>query len=174
MDRHGHRLERCLKIELTTASSPCKQVYVSRINAEINGLTQDLGCHIAQVAFVDANVAYAISQNIEADAGFVVAKTMDVGITWSSWLVLPGEDGKEGALHFLDANTGVLRTINGKVFRTIGWWQDLDGSYREHRRQARNWLCRRGSGLDDGVPNDTLQQMAAKVGCRTKSRFQRR
>src|SRR5207244_6803194 len=26
--------------------------------------------------------------------------------------------GKEGALHFFDANTGVMRTINGKVFRT--------------------------------------------------------
>ena len=96
-----------------------KQVYVCRIKAEINGLTQDVGCHIAQVAFVDANVAYAMSQSIGAGAGFVMAKTMDGGTTWSSWLVLPGEEGSEGALHFLDANTGVLRTINGKVFRTI-------------------------------------------------------
>jgi photosystem II stability/assembly factor-like uncharacterized protein len=32
--------------------------------------------------------------------------------------VLPGEDGKEGALYFFDADTGVLRTLNGKLFRT--------------------------------------------------------
>lgn len=95
-----------------------RQVYECRIKAEINGLTQDVGCHIAQVAFVDANVGYGMSQSIGAGAGFVIAKTDDGGTTWSSWIVLPGEEGAEGALYFLDAMTAVLRTISGKVFRT--------------------------------------------------------
>ena len=59
-----------------------------------------------------------MSQALDRRAGFVIAKTEDGGDTWHPWTVLPREDGKEGALHFFDADTGVLRTINGKLFRT--------------------------------------------------------
>src|SRR5437773_4385671 len=93
-------------------------VYQCRVKAEINGLTRDVNCEFDQLYFVDANVGYATSRRIESGAGFVMAKTEDGGATWTPWVILPGEDGKEGALHFFDANTGVMRTINGKVFRT--------------------------------------------------------
>lgn len=108
-----------------------KRVYECRIKAEINGLTQDVSCHIARVAFVDANVGYAMSQSIGAGAGFVIAKTDDGGTNWSSWIVLPGQEGAEGALYLLDASTAVLRTIDGKVFRTTDGgktWTGVPGS----------------------------------------------
>jgi photosystem II stability/assembly factor-like uncharacterized protein len=95
-----------------------ERVYQCRIKAEINGLTRDVNCDLEQLYFVSPNVGYAMSQGLGAGAGFVMAKTEDGGTTWTPWVILPGEDGKEGALYFSDANTGVMRTINGKVFRT--------------------------------------------------------
>ena len=86
-----------------------ERVYQCRIKAEINGLTRDVNCQFAQMSFVDATVGYAMSQTIGGAAGLVMAKTEDGGTTWMPWIVLPGEDGKEGALHFMDANTGVMR-----------------------------------------------------------------
>jgi photosystem II stability/assembly factor-like uncharacterized protein len=93
------------------------RAYECRVKAEINGLTRDVNCQFAQMSFVDVNVGYAMSQAIGGGAGFVMAKTEDGGTTWTTWLVLPGEDGREGALHFTDANTGVIRA-GAKVFRT--------------------------------------------------------
>jgi photosystem II stability/assembly factor-like uncharacterized protein len=94
-----------------------ERVYECRIKVEINGLSRDVNCQFAQLSFVDANVGYAMSQTVGGDAGLVIARTDDGGTTWTSWVVLPGEDGKEGALHFIDATTGVMRA-GAKVFRT--------------------------------------------------------
>lgn len=92
-------------------------VYQCRVKAEIDGLTRDVNCNLEHLYFLNQNVGYVMGQHIEK-AGFVMAKTEDGGTTWTPWIVLPGEDGKEGAIHFFDANTGVMRTIDGKVFRT--------------------------------------------------------
>jgi photosystem II stability/assembly factor-like uncharacterized protein len=94
-----------------------ERVYQCAIKAEINGLTRAVSCEFAQLSFVNANVGYAMSKTIGGAAGLVIAKTEDGGTTWNAWVVLPGEDGKEGALHFIDANTGVMRA-GAKVFRT--------------------------------------------------------
>jgi photosystem II stability/assembly factor-like uncharacterized protein len=93
------------------------RMYQCRVKAEMNGLTRDVNCEFAQMSFVDANIGYAMSQSIGGAAGLVIAKTEDGGATWTPWVVLPGEDGKEGALHFFDANTGVMRA-GAKIFRT--------------------------------------------------------
>jgi photosystem II stability/assembly factor-like uncharacterized protein len=110
---HGADLQRT-----QNAGRKWERVYQCRVKAEMNGLTRDVNCEFEQLYFVDANVGYATSHGIGSGAGFVMAKTEDGGATWTPWVILPGEDGKEGALHFFDANTGVMRTINGKVFRT--------------------------------------------------------
>ena len=94
-----------------------ERVYQCKVKVEVNGLTRDVACQFVQLSFVDANVGYAMSQTLGGNAGFVMARTDDGGTTWTPWVVLPGEDGREGALHFLDANTGALRA-GAKVFRT--------------------------------------------------------
>ncbi len=95
-----------------------ERVYQCQVKVEINGLTRNANCQFAQLSFVNPNVGYAMSQRLDGGAGFVMAKTEDGGNTWTPWVILPGEDGKEGALHFSDANNGVMRTLNGKLFRT--------------------------------------------------------
>jgi photosystem II stability/assembly factor-like uncharacterized protein len=114
----------------TNAGRQWQQVYQCRVKAEVNGLTRDVACEFEAMNFVNVSLGYAISQGIGGGVGFVLAKTEDGGTTWTPWLILPGEDGKEGALHFFDANTGVLRTVNGKLFRTSDGgraWQGVPG-----------------------------------------------
>lgn len=93
-------------------------VYQCAVKAEVGGLTRDFACEFEKLDFVNPSLGYGISRALQRGAGFVVARTDDGGGTWSAWAVLPGEDAKEGALHFFDADTGVLRTIDGKMFRT--------------------------------------------------------
>ena|SRR3989441_7934663 len=93
-------------------------VFSCRVKAEVQGLTRDVPCEFSKMFFLNSNVGYAISIEIARDGGFVVAKTTDGGTSWTPQVVLPGENAKEGDLHFFDENNGVLRTIDGKLFRT--------------------------------------------------------
>jgi len=91
--------------------------YDCRVKAEVQGLTREVACDFSRLFFLDASSGFAIGRQV-GDAGLPFARTSDGGTTWSLSLILPGEEGKEGALHFLDPSTGLLRTINGKIFRT--------------------------------------------------------
>jgi photosystem II stability/assembly factor-like uncharacterized protein len=93
-------------------------VYACRIKAEIAGLTREVDCYIYGIHFPNPNVGYAIGGPLPEDSGNVLAKTEDGGATWTAWVVLPGESAHESSLRFLDANTGVFRAKDGKMFRT--------------------------------------------------------
>jgi photosystem II stability/assembly factor-like uncharacterized protein len=93
-------------------------VYACRIKAEIAGLTREVDCYIYGIHFPNPNVGYAIGGPLPEDSGNVLAKTEDGGATWTAWVVLPGESAAESSLWFLDANTGVFRAKDGKMFRT--------------------------------------------------------
>ena len=102
-------------------------VFDCRVKAEVQGLTRELSCQFSRMFFLNQNVGYAISNEIARGAGMVVAKTTDGGATWATSVVLPGENAKEGDVHFFDENTGVLRTIDGKLFRTTDGGQSWSG-----------------------------------------------
>ena len=70
------------------------------------------------IEFVNAGTGYALSRELASGAGFAFVKTADGGATWSASVILPGENGKEGALRFSSPATGALRTIDGKLFYT--------------------------------------------------------
>jgi photosystem II stability/assembly factor-like uncharacterized protein len=95
-----------------------RPVYSCTIKTEIQGLTREVKCEFEKLAFPTASVGYAVSHQIANGSGSVLAKTEDGGATWNNWVILPGEDAKEAGLAFTDANTGTLRTLNGKIFRT--------------------------------------------------------
>ena len=103
-------------------------IYECRVKAEVKGLTRQVNCQIDELFFVDANTGFGITRSIE-DAGFVFVKTTD-GTKWSASMILPGEQGREGALHFFDAGNGLIRTQSGKVFRTSDGgvtWSEVPG-----------------------------------------------
>jgi photosystem II stability/assembly factor-like uncharacterized protein len=93
-------------------------VYRCAVKVEVNGLTRDVKCDLEKIEFMNASTGYAISREVARGAGFAFVKTTDGGATWSASVILPGEDGKEGALRFSSPSTGALRTIDGKLFYT--------------------------------------------------------
>jgi photosystem II stability/assembly factor-like uncharacterized protein len=90
-------------------------VYRCQMKAEVKGLTRDLPCQFAKLYFLNEQKGWAISAAPVAEAGFVVAATEDGGATWTSSVVLPGENPREGAIWFTDATHGALLT-GGKFF----------------------------------------------------------
>lgn len=104
-------------IRTTDGGKKWQPVYRCRIKAEIDGLMRDAECYFHSVHFPNPNVGYAIGP-LPDKGGNLLAKTEDGGATWTGWVVLPGESSHEGSLWFMDADTGVLRAYDGKMFRT--------------------------------------------------------
>lgn len=105
-------------------------VYDCKVKAEVQGLTRDVSCQFQRLSFPTATTGYAISRAV-GDAGFVLAKTTDGGLTWSATVVAPGENGYEGDVHFLDENNGLVRTKEGRILRTSdggATWTGTPGS----------------------------------------------
>ena len=105
-------------------------VYRCKVRTEIQGLTREVACDFSQMHFVNPNLGFTISQELGRDGGIVFAKTEDGGTTWTTSVVLPGQNAKEGAIHFFDANTGVIRMIDGKLFHTADGgktWNEASG-----------------------------------------------
>jgi photosystem II stability/assembly factor-like uncharacterized protein len=92
-----------------------QQVYPCQMKAEVNGLTRNLTCEFAKLFFLNEQVGWAISNAGAGGAGFLLAKTQDAGTTWTSAVVLPGEDPREGSIFFTDEKHGSLLT-GGKFF----------------------------------------------------------
>jgi photosystem II stability/assembly factor-like uncharacterized protein len=111
-------------------------VYRCAVQAEVNGLTRNLPCEPEKLYFLNPTTGFAISRALAGGAGIVLARTEDGGSTWQPSVILPGENAKEGALYFADQNTGVLRTLDAKLFYTS------DG--------GKSWS---GSGKADGRPD---------------------
>jgi photosystem II stability/assembly factor-like uncharacterized protein len=105
-------------IRTTDGGKKWVPVYRCRIKTEIGGLMRDADCYVNSIHFPNANVGYAIGGPLPEDGGNVMVKTEDGGATWTAWVVLPGESSHEGSLWFMDANNGVFRGKNGKMFRT--------------------------------------------------------
>ncbi len=105
-------------LRTTDAGRSWQPVYTCAIKTEIQGLTREVNCEFEKFAFPSATVGYAVSRRIGNNVGSVLAKTEDGGATWNAWIIVPGEDAKEAGLAFTDADTGILRTLNGKLFRT--------------------------------------------------------
>lgn len=105
-------------------------VYECRVKAEVQGLTRDIPCQVSALSFVDANTGFGVTRALDDDAGVAFVKTIDGGTKWSASVILPGENGHEAALHFIDQNTGLVRMQNGKIFRTSdggGTWSEVPG-----------------------------------------------
>ncbi|MGH8093047.1 MAG: WD40/YVTN/BNR-like repeat-containing protein [Candidatus Sulfotelmatobacter sp.] len=105
-------------LHTTDAGRSWQTAYTCAVKTEIQGLTRDVTCEFEKLAFPSASVGYAVSRRIGNEAGSVLAKTEDGGATWKAWVIVPGEDAKEAGLAFTDANTGVLRMLDGKIYRT--------------------------------------------------------
>lgn len=105
-------------IRTTDGGQKWQPVYRCRIKAEIGGLTREVECYMHSIHFPNPTVGYAMGGPLPEDSGNVLAKTEDGGETWTAWVVLPGAAAYEGSLWFLDANTGVFRGKDGKMFRT--------------------------------------------------------
>jgi photosystem II stability/assembly factor-like uncharacterized protein len=105
-------------IRTTDGGKNWQPVYTCRIKVEIAGLMREVDCYVNSIHFPGPNVGYAMGGPLPEDAGNVLAKTDDGGATWTAWVVLPGEDSNEGSIRFLDADTGVFRAKDGKMFRT--------------------------------------------------------
>jgi photosystem II stability/assembly factor-like uncharacterized protein len=104
-------------IRTTDGGKKWQPVYRCRIKTEIAGLVRDAECFIHSLHFPTVMTGYAVGP-LPQSAGNVLAKTEDGGATWNAWVVLPGESAHEGSLRFMDATNGVLRTYEGKMFRT--------------------------------------------------------
>ena len=105
-------------LRTTDAGKSWQPVYTCAIKTEIQGLTREVRCEFEKLAFASASVGYAVSRRIANDAGSVLAKTEDGGMTWTAWTIVPGEDAKEASLAFTDTSTGTLRMLDGKIFLT--------------------------------------------------------
>ena len=106
-------------------------VYVCRVKAEVEGLTRDIPCQVSALHFVDANTGFGVTRDLGGGAGVAFVKTSDGGATWSSSVILPGENGHEAALHFVDASNGVVRMQNGRIFRTADGGKTWSGATGE-------------------------------------------
>lgn len=117
-------------LRTTDGGRKWQPVYDCKVKAEVDGLTRGVNCAFQRLHFPTATTGYAISRAV-GDAGFVLAKTTDGGVTWSATLVAPGEDGYEGDVHFVDENNGIVRTKDGKILRTEdggATWTGIPGS----------------------------------------------
>jgi photosystem II stability/assembly factor-like uncharacterized protein len=106
-------------------------VYVCRVKAEVNGLTRDMPCQVSALHFVDASNGFGVTRDLGSGAGVAFVKTTDGGATWSAAVILPGENGHEAAVHFVDANNGIVRMQNGRVYRTSDAGQTWSGALGE-------------------------------------------
>jgi photosystem II stability/assembly factor-like uncharacterized protein len=107
-----------------------QMVFPCRLKAEINGLTRDVNCEFERLFFASPQVGYAVSRALPEKAGSALAKTEDGGMTWTIWLILPGESAIEGALYFTDESTGYLRTREVNLFKTTDGgktWSGMGG-----------------------------------------------
>lgn len=104
-------------LRTTDGGKKWEVVYQCTVKAEVEGLARDVDCDFQRLSFPTATTGFAISRGI-GDAGFVLAKTTDGGLTWSAAVVAPGENGYEGDVHFMDENNGLVRTKEGKILRT--------------------------------------------------------
>ena len=105
-------------------------VYECRVKAEVQGLTRDMPCQVSALHFVDANIGFGVTRALEGNAGVAFVKTTDGGAKWSASVILPGENGHEAALHFVDQSNGLVRMQNGKIYRTSDagqTWSEVPG-----------------------------------------------
>jgi photosystem II stability/assembly factor-like uncharacterized protein len=91
-------------------------VYPCKLTAEVNGLSRNLDCEFAKLFFLNERMGWAISNAGASGTGFLLARTQDGGTTWESWVVLPGEDPREGSIYFTDPDHGALLSSGGKFF----------------------------------------------------------
>jgi photosystem II stability/assembly factor-like uncharacterized protein len=102
----------------TDGGKKWEPAFLCKIKTEIGGLTREAVSYMHSIHFPNPNLGYAIGGPLPEDSGNVLAKTEDGGATWTAWVVLPGESGSESSLWFVDADTGVMRAKDGKLFRT--------------------------------------------------------
>lgn len=105
-------------------------VYQCRVKAEVQGLTREMACQVSALYFVDPNTGFGVTRALNGGAGVAFVKTVDGGTNWSASVILPGENGHEAALHFIDQNNGLVRMQGGKVYRTSDsgqTWSEVPG-----------------------------------------------
>jgi photosystem II stability/assembly factor-like uncharacterized protein len=106
-------------------------VYVCQVKAEVDGLTRDIPCEVSALHFVDASNGFGVTRDLGGGAGVAFVKTSDGGAKWTASVILPGENGHEAAVHFVNPTNGVVRMQNGRVFQTADGGRTWSGAVGE-------------------------------------------
>lgn len=94
-----------------------KPVLDCRVKVQTAGLTRDARCYVENFHFPTRRVGYGVAYSPDAP-GFFVVKTEDAGETWTAWLAMPEERGREARVFFTDPNRGSACLTNGKYLTT--------------------------------------------------------
>lgn len=94
-----------------------KQVYECAVHIEVDGLPRNQSCEFETINLATDSVGYALTRKFEnGDSG--VFKTTDGGQSWKLAGTIAQADGKQGALFFMDENTGAARANYSSFFLT--------------------------------------------------------
>ncbi|MGQ0702985.1 MAG: WD40/YVTN/BNR-like repeat-containing protein [Gemmatimonadales bacterium] len=109
-----------------------KPVTMCKAKAMLGGLNRELGCEVLRIQFVTPSVGYLVARYQCAGMGCepppILGKTEDGGESWR-FFVGPGDPDVVGAtdLFFIDENTGIVTTTDGKLSRTTDGGQSWKG-----------------------------------------------
>lgn len=108
-----------------------KPVGQCSVKAMVGGLSREIGCRVGRIQFVTPSVGYLVAKTMcVGPCAFppILAKTEDGGDSWR-FFIGPGDPEVVGAtdLFFIDENTGIVRTTDGKLSRTTDGGQTWTG-----------------------------------------------
>lgn len=111
------------------------------VKATLGGINREIGCSIGRIQFVTPMVGYLVAKTKcvgPCEFPPILAKTEDGGESWR-FFIGPGDPEAVGAtdLFFTDANTGVVRTTDGKLSRTTdggATWKGLVATVASYSR----------------------------------------
>jgi photosystem II stability/assembly factor-like uncharacterized protein len=112
-------------VRTTDAGRSWKRVFDCRLSVQVNGLSRQVQCEAASFSFPSPTVGFAIGDSPQAK-GIYVFRTDDAGQSWKVWLAVPGDDGREGHVFFIDEHTGYL-CAGGRLFGTQDGGQTWTG-----------------------------------------------
>ncbi len=95
-----------------------RSAYRCNVKYVVKGVAQESFCEFESLFFLNDNLGFALSREVDRVAGSVLAKTTDGGVTWDTSVILPGENGHDSSLWFTNEKHGVIRMSDGKLFYT--------------------------------------------------------
>jgi photosystem II stability/assembly factor-like uncharacterized protein len=117
---HGKTIQRTVD-----GGGSWKPIFECQLKIQVNGLTQATGCNLEALHFPSPRVGYALTSDLPNKASAVL-KTEDGGNTWRVSSFLADVSAHDGAIHFFDENSGIVRTYS-KIFLTSDGGQSWRG-----------------------------------------------